>query len=69
MELLGVLAQGGVVLLDEVPADLIVGEGLVLALGSGGSIGRGGVGCRAGRRVLVAVINITVCCHDCGGAG
>lgn len=68
MKLLGVLAQSGVVLLDEVPADLILGQGLVLVLGSGGSSG-GGLGCRAGRCVLVAVINITVCCHDCGGSG
>lgn len=66
MKLLGVLAQGGVVLLDEVPADLILGQGLVLALGSSGG---SGVGRRAGRRVLFAVINITVCCHDCGGSG
>lgn len=56
MELLRVFAQGQVVLLDEVPADLILGQVAV--------VGAAGVGGR-----LLRVINITVGRHGGHGCG
>lgn len=73
MKLGSVLAQGGVVLLDKVPADFILGVG-----GSGrrlgGSVGCGGrsVGGSVGRSsaILLLVDSVSVCCHriECGAS-
>lgn len=65
MKLGGVLAQGGVVLLDKVPADLVYG-----VRSRGGRVG-GGVGGRVGgswgfgrsSAILLLVDSITVSCH------
>jgi hypothetical protein len=59
MELLGALAQGGVVLLDEVPTDFILGE--VFGVGVRCSLGRLG-------SCILLVID-TVGCHDCSTSG
>src|SRR3569833_1895811 len=63
MKLLGVLAQGSIVLLNKVPANLVLRE--VSGGGARGACGLGGGG-HGGPCVLVLVIKITVCCHGCG---
>lgn len=69
MELLGRLAQGGVVLLNKVPANLVFGQA---AVGGSGSSSRA-VGSRGGRDcllllgrflVLVLLSKVTVGGHD-----
>lgn len=57
VELGRVLAQGGVVLLDKVPANLILGR---VVAGAGGRVSLGG-GCRSS--VLLLVTGVAVCCH------
>lgn len=71
VELLWVLAQGGVVLLDEEPSDfilskIVVGTGVACLVG--GSNGGGGCGTRD-RRELVGMRVVTVCRHVCAGCG
>lgn len=62
MKLLRVLAQGGVVLLDKVPADLVLGEVAVTCRGTG--VGRGGgLGVLVGSLVLVLVTEVAVRRH------
>jgi len=56
MKLLGRLAQGRVVLLDEIPADLVLGK--ILGVGIRPSIGR-----LASSSILLVID--TVGCHDC----
>lgn len=66
VELASVLAQGGVVLLDEVPADLILGvRGGRRGLRGLGSVGRvvGRLGIGRSSAILLLVHSVSVCCH------
>lgn len=65
VKLVGILAQGCVVLLDEVPANLVLGQ---IVGRSGGGGGVGAFRRRRRRGVLLVVIKITVCSHDAGFA-
>lgn len=64
VKLLGGLAQGGVVLLDKVPANLILGKIAVARCGTGGlGGGRGGRVRVGGALVLLLVGKVTVRRH------
>ncbi len=57
MKLLGRLAQSGVVLLDEVPANLILGQ-VAVSRGVGGGVNRaGGRGVLLGRDLVLLLLN------------
>lgn len=60
VELARVLAQGSVVLLNEVPANLILGGGRRVVGSTLRSVGRNG---RCGSILLLLVVAIAVCCH------
>lgn len=62
MKLAGVLAQSSVVLLDKVPADLVLGGGRRVVVGTLGGVGRN----RACGSKLLLVVGVAVCCHNDG---
>lgn len=71
VKLLGGLAQGGVVLLNEVPANLVVGELATVRVGLGRSV-NAGWGSRVsleGTLVLLLLTKAAVGGHDCGRFG
>lgn len=69
MKLLGALAQGGIVLLDKEPGNLIlaqvvVGRGSRL-VGDRGTTWKSITTLLCGAELVGIVLRVTVCCHDC----